>query len=1526
MKSKSKSSRVADCFGLIEPLESRIAPAAATPVALPANPTYVTATVGGALLMKAGEVLTTGAAGGGSYLLYVAQGQVLVHTTDLNHNDQLDFNEITGLSVGAGAVIVSFVDIHGDVVTDLNPDGTLSNGGKGDILLDNNIVEIDLRSLNTGDFAGTSTQTPTQLVNAHLAMSNYSIFGNIYAGGGFGLPNDPASGLAIDISGESLQTVKFPLFTGTDYYQAVEPVIGSIYVGSSASGHAFTFGSSGNPSTSANHAIGDVFGNLLAFNPATGEAGASIYNIGTATPGTPFSIGTIHAGDGGFNGPGGSIVNVSLSGDNAGTYKLIAGNAGPGTVGQSGGSIINFSESGAFISEVILQSGNGGSGLTGAGGNAGQINLNPAMPIAVNAHFVLNYGSGGSGYTQGGAGGGTTLGVFDTPAGTTTIPQNLVSTMHVPGSIGSTTSFDFNGDGFSDAVYSTLNPNQVVVAFGNYTGQFGLDSTQYIYLNAPAQVDSIVVGNFTGTKNPITGQPELDIAVACGSAQYAGIEVYLSQYNPKTGAFEGFSDPLFTPLPSLAPYFYSYTSTPITKLVAGDFAGNGVLGLAVVADYTFADGPVDPVILFLNGETNSTHPGGSGYFYANFNNGNQPFFDLYPLTAGTATNSIFEATALKTFTPNVPGHVSNGNDVLVEAGLGAKAFNIIENTTGTPFITGGGAFGKVDTNRKVGPKNIALAAFTPLGIAVTEDPTNHNIADIAVLSASPVGFLELFKGDGTAAGFNLQTGNGVDQAGIDFGASTSNPAAIVAVPNKAGTAYSDVAVLDYTTPGADLIYVLNVTTAAGTGLLTGAESATEQWFTIFPRTRNPSVVAFDTYDPHPVTNASIPGSGPFQFGFLTGNPLTSYPDFQEIGISQPLTGSFIGIGGYTTAPLKVAGYFFNGGAGGSSESGVAGAGGSFGQSLTVSGTGVNTTAVGSLSVVYPTNIDYEGEVIFTAGNGGNGFNGAGAGGNLNGVSVTYAPGVETLSSAAVLVAGNGGQSLTGGGGAGGSISQVYIQTGFNFLAGNGGVGLVGGSGGALFGNTQANLNTATTNDLIAFITLVAGNGASGILGGGSGGNINSFVTEFLPLIGGVGGSLSYTAGTAGNAVAGPGGSGGSIINCSPNSVDNNLAGPINLQAGSGGSGLSGGVGGAVTNFYQVNSIKDVPTSFTILSGFGGNATVGTGGAGGSISGISIAASDVGQFSRMVAGAGGSSNGGAGGAGGSIAQINTTTVAANAQDVVAAGAGGAGLTAGGAGGNVTSSQADSGSYTGGGKVLVIAGDGGSSSSAAPFLIPVPKTPSAATIAAETANDKQIFYAVGGVSGPGGTGGSILQFTQPLGTGTDVDLIAGNGGATINHSAADQNSILVGKTWVDNSGVGGSIENIGIAGNIGNCASGVAIKSYNNIFAGQTMQEFIDTTILGTITGTLNDSVGNVGLVVGAAGRVEGGIPSSNGINGTVYNVHAENIMSMVAGNVDQADFIQSLTDYGVTITKGFSERIKRCFTIQSRMRTTRLSAE
>ena len=1364
MKSKKKSSRVADRYGMIEALEPRIAPATVTPAApftgsLPANPTFVTVTAGGSLLVKAGEVLATGSGGGGSYLLYVEAGEVLVHTTDLNGNNQLDFNEITGLSVGNGARIVSFVDIHGDVVTDLNPDGTLTDHGKGDILLDNNIASIDLRSLNNSDFVATPTQTPSDLVNAHLAMSSYSIYGNIYAGGGLGLANDSTSGLKIDTAGETLQTAKYPLSLGSDFYQTTEPVIGSIYVGSSASGQPFNFGASG--------AATDVHGNLLAFDPAPGEAGASVYNIGAAASNEPFSIGAIHAGNGGFNAAGGSIVNVALDGDNAGVYKLIAGNAGNGTIGQPGGSIVNFSEAGTFISEVVLQSGNGGTGLTGVGGNAGNITFNPAAAISINAHFVLNYGSGGDGYAGGGTGGGTPSGTFVTAEGKVTQALDVVSTLHSIGSIGATQPFDFNGDGFSDAVFSTTNPDQVVVALGNGTGGvFGLNPNDYIYLNAPAHVDSIVVGNFTGMLNPVTHQPEEDIAVASGSGSFSGIEVFLSKYNPKTGAFEGFSDPLFTPIPSLAPYGYEYTSVAVTKLVAGDFTGNGVLGLAVLAQETVpVSGVKDSVLMYFNGEQDATHPGGTGYFYNTPGN----FVDLGDNAHFNPTNSIFEVTALQTFTPVTPNvnnpvyNPGNPHDVIIEADLGAKAFNVIDDSFGLPVFTGTFSFGKVDTNRKLTAgttNNDSNTDFQVLGIAITQDAANPNLADVVALSQTPVGFLQILQGDGNG-NFTLATGDSADQAGVAFdnGITPANPVGIKTVPNQNTGVYSDVAILDYTTNGADVIYVLNVqenapgnpltmvatgTEAAGV-TATATRSGTQEWFTVVPKTRDAATVAWDVYYPHPILSDTITGSGSTSFGFITADPLSAFPDYQGFTVSQPIINGFFG-GGFTLASFKDAGYFIAAGNGGNSQSGPGGAGGSLGQSLTLTTSGGVTTGAGTLSIAFPADPSYEGVARLLAGNGGNGFTHGGDGGSLTGISITYNNASE-LTGTALLQAGTGGESLTSTGGAGGSLSQLFIITGEYFVAGNGGIGVVGGSGGSLLGNIQAGVLTAEANNYNQDIVLKAGDGATGIAGGGNGGDITSFVNEFPQLVGGTGGLLNYTAGSGGNAVAGQAGTGGSIINSSPFMLNNNLVGNIYLQGGAGGSGLRGGSGGGINGFDQVSTISEIPLTSTMIGGAGGNSTIGTAGTGGSISNVNVAASGVGtlstfdfsnpkilesvfdaissqtaiSYNRMVAGAGGVSTGGAGGTGGSINSVNTTSTASTAQNVVAAGAGGEGLTAGGAGGNVTSAIVDAGSTSG--KVVVIAGDGGDSTSAAP---------------ADPKNAAEVALTIGGVNGPGGRG--------------------------------------------------------------------------------------------------------------------------------------------------------------------------------------------
>jgi hypothetical protein len=1526
MKSTSKSSKVLERYGMIEPLEARIAPAAVGTIQIPSNAVYPTIVSGGgagsigvtSLLLKAGEVLTTGNSGGGSYLLFVSQGQILVHVTDLNNNGQVEFNEITGISAGNGAVFTSFVDIHGDVVTDLNPDGTLSHNGAGDILLDNNIQEIDLRSLSAADFTGNANESATQMATDHLALSSYSIFGNIYAGGGLGVANNVNSGLHLDTSGTTLQALKYTGEYGTDLYLPSTPVIGSIYVGSSASGKPFSFGASGSAA--------DVFGNLLAFTPAPGEAGASIYNISSAALGQTFNIGTIHAGDGGFNAPGGSVVNVALQGDNAGVYKLIAGNAGSGTTGQNGGSVINFSETGAFLGEVVLQSGNGGTGLTGAGGNGGNITFSSAnTSVQINAHFVLEYGSGGNGYTKGGNGGGTPSGIFITPAEQVTTPLNLVSSMHTIGSIGSTTPIDFNGDGISDIVYSTTSPNQVVVSFGGYVdGAYTMNVANNIYLNAPANVDAITVGDFTGNGHP-------DIAVATGTGSNAGIEVYLSQYNPKTGAFEGFSDPLFSPLPSLDQYNFYTSTVTVTKIVSGGFVtdpltGHQVTDLAVLEQAQVAgDGGTvtNNVMFFLNGETNAAHPFGSGYFYANFKSPNTPVINLTnAYNLGSATQSTFVATALKAYTPG-----SGGHDSIVFSDFNDYEFAILSDNLGTPQINGYTGWGDVFPPGAKNPVQFYDYSFT-----VTQDPTTPSIADVVAVSQRPQAFMVVLQGNGTPNGFNIVSGDGV---GIDLGyGSGYEPVGIVALPGKTtvnnSVPWSSVAVLDYNNNGVVAVdsytIAINNTTGAAVNFYNGIGD-------FQPATRS-TVVAFGAYVPEPVTNANHVGSGPMGDGVAVANPLLSWVyGTQEIAINQPVP--TVGFGAATQYfNTKDAGYFFVAGNGGNSQAGAGGTGGSFGQAQALviaaeqTTIGSTSTGTGALAIEFPNDSSYEGSLNMVAGNGGNGFTNAGAGGSLSDISLQYA--TTLLTGNAFLFAGNGGQSLTATGGAGGSESQLFIESGQAFIAGNGGIGVIGGAGGSLYGNTTAGLVTSGSNNVDPIILLRSGNGATGITGGGSGGNINSWAEQFDPYTGAVYGLLNYVAGNAGNAVAGQAGTGGSIINCSPSTFNNNLGqGDIYLQSGAGGNGLYGGAGGNITQFAEISSIKDVPTSTTFLAGSGGNATFGTGGAGGSISQISASSSGEGfyytfdlsnpyalrdvltpslytttpiSYNRMVAGEGGSSAGGIGGAGGGIGgksaylgnpfNIDTSSVGANAANVIVAGAAGSGLTAGGAGGSVLNVSADAG--TGDGKVLIVAGDGGAATGAAP---------SDAKSAYDIAN------AIGGYNGPGGAGGSITNFQQSLSTSTHVDLIAGNGGATPNHGTTVPSTAAAGYVTTDNSGIGGSVTGVNVAGNIGNIDATVAIKSYNDILAGQTMQQFVNSYILGDPSAGMDDTVGNVGIVAGAAGRVyggsafPGGLPSSNGISGSVANIYAQNIMSIVAGNVDQVAQVQSLTNYNATVSGG-----------------------
>jgi hypothetical protein len=446
----------------VEPLEQRIAPAAITPVLL--NPTTIdpnelqAINVGSPILlsadpsMHAPQGLTLGP--GGPVLLYVTKGTCLVFTNDLNGNKAFDYNEITGISAGDGLRLISFVDIHGDIVTNLRPDGTLTdsdnnaaNGRDGQVLLNSKIESIQLRSITANDLpAGASLPD-------RYAQSTYSIFGNIYAGGGFGTKD---GGLLIDDSG-------YTTFGTTP----VKPQIGNIRVGSAASGRIFSFGFSN---------ADDPGGQLQTFTPQAGTPGADIINIHAADPSMKFNLGTLQAGDGGFNGRGGDVVGVTVTGDTAGGYGLIAGNGGPGPTGQRGGNVQDWVDLGSITSEIVIKTGSGGQGLLGKGGDAGSLTFGsapaidtdnnpttppvvPASPTNFAARLSLTLGNGGSGLTGGGAGGSMPAGMFTVPEPDIPAPVKVVSTWHKPGDIGQTISVDDQFDANGNATLGNALPN-----------------------------------------------------------------------------------------------------------------------------------------------------------------------------------------------------------------------------------------------------------------------------------------------------------------------------------------------------------------------------------------------------------------------------------------------------------------------------------------------------------------------------------------------------------------------------------------------------------------------------------------------------------------------------------------------------------------------------------------------------------------------------------------------------------------------------------------------------------------------------------------------------------------------------------------------------------------------------------------------------------------------------------------------------------------------------------------------------------
>ena len=1560
----------------LEVLEARIAPAGI------ASADFLPASVGGFNLVNAGQGLGTAGNNSGTYLLYVEKGSAIVFNTDFNHNGAVDSNEITGIAASDGLRLISFVDIHGDIVTNLDADSTLSDSdnnsannsdlgnlqGDGRVVNNTRIEKIELRSLTAADLVdqnsdGNVDDTDVEL---RLAMSSYSIFGNVYAGKGFGIPGGVGSGLLIDDAGKEIQSSFFD-GRGVDFFIDTKPSIDWIKTGTASSFEHFSFGASENV---------NVQGYLTAFTPPAGQAGGDIAGVKTASTSqlatnpapsdtTKFNIAGLQSGKGGTAARGGNIQDVILDGDTAGGYSMIAGDGGDGPNGGAGGSILNLQDLSSITGTVLLQSGTGGKATAGAGGNAGALTLGI---FNVNASLTIAPGSGGDGFIRGGDGAGLTKASIVIPDPTTvdsalTIvgttrdvghdpatgklfntlgdPTLLDPTTNLPytkGVIGRSRGIDFNHDGFGDIVYSTDSPDQLVVALGD---QFGRFIAAPIYLDSPVDPDAVTVGDFNA-------DGFMDVAAASHDpGNMDGIVVYLAKTEDLNSDgklsvsedvngngqidFVGFRSGIHSVMPSLysgenTVFGFYRSPAKISSITAGDFNGDGFTDLAAAATLTGPGGAFQAVVFFISdqekvpGTGTPGIPGSelvrpTGQFYADFGSKasaqppvpSKPYRPFITLAAVDAP-TVIEASAFS---------ATSDHDIVFAGIQGGTSVSIIDNYPGAAVQAGGPRqgnvsgpvssttpLGTVDTNRLLGIQNIGRVGATFRDLTLL-DSNNDGFTDLVVgineltSEDTPRGLLVAKLGNGVTFPTFL-TNTNIDNAGFAVGGDNAH---VRGVDFDNDGRVDNVAVYQRVTlPGNVFAFNaigLNLDDVAPTGIVLNPGGAL-----LTTQRSNAASVGFGSalalgdgyaFDPYIAQLPTLPTPAaptyiPADYSYVGALP-------QEFIVTEPPT---------PVIDLAPHSFAMTGGDGGNALLGRGGMGGSLGGGkLTLdNATGAVTAAI---SITLPVGtINGTSDFNLVGGNGGSGFTAGGKGGGISGTSIRYAPAPNglTINTSIFFTGGNGGFGVTGAGGAGGNLAANSIVNGVEFIGGDGGRGIVGGAGGSVTGNGIKTLAGQLFDTRFPLTTVEGGVGGNGVKRGGNGGIIKDFAAEFtVNTLGSATGFLIYRGGDAGNATAGAGGTGGSVLNASPVVGTNVLGGDIFLSGGAGGNGTSGGSGGSVSGFTNLPSTADNPAILTIIGGEGGSGVGGVGGHGGDVTSINVpgtkgtvnpiaGSSTLFTFNRILAGNGGVSSGGLGGEGGTISKV----IAANSDNpfLVAAGAGGAGLRKGGNGGDVKDSSIEVGG-TALAKLLVVAGNGGDASS---FV---------ANPLDQVSNQGQKAY--GGKVGVGGKGGSIVNFTQGKVTNgllggniqARVDLIAGNGGSTINYGTVADTEITV--------GVGGSISKIRIAGSLGNSAANVPIKSYNNDLGGETMADFINTNLRDEPAGfvpSIADNVGNVGVVAGAAGRLKTVVignddnsivyrsqPAKNGVNGSVLDLAARDIMSIIAGSVQRIASIQKL---------------------------------
>jgi hypothetical protein len=381
----------------LEALEARIVPSAATPITFDPDGTLIkkAGSVNGQLFIKlsgsGGSEDVFGVPGTGSD--GSSPNKARVFATDLDGDDFLDANEITGIALNDGAKVIIYGSVNGDIVTNLKGTNLSGENKDGSVLISSNIAKLEVRGSVFGDII---TGKSLNKVKIDGSVENL-VVGTAAMGWGFQF-HGPA-GPSVELSGFSLKD---------------NNAGGSIRDVTIGGGIAGLYASDGGPSGNGGSISGitienDALGLIIQAGNAGNEPtrnGAHGGEVSKLEINTSEGV-TILAGhgsstdrDGSDGGEGGLITGVKINA--LGPVTMVAGDGGAasGTNGKGGigGEITKSIFNG---SDITLLAGNGGNG-TVEGGEGGEIS---SIKSILAGEANLFGGDGGDSSVLGGLGG-----------------------------------------------------------------------------------------------------------------------------------------------------------------------------------------------------------------------------------------------------------------------------------------------------------------------------------------------------------------------------------------------------------------------------------------------------------------------------------------------------------------------------------------------------------------------------------------------------------------------------------------------------------------------------------------------------------------------------------------------------------------------------------------------------------------------------------------------------------------------------------------------------------------------------------------------------------------------------------------------------------------------------------------------------------------------------------------------------------------------------------------------------------------